>query len=282
MMNKIIVVLCEGAHDIAFINRILLINGFKNYNKALKSFLNPFGSKFIKALSNVKIEERKLGFQGPSFELPSAALEKNSTLIFIHNMGGDGAQNNRRSLVESYLNLIDSGNEPDDFSEYDFQYRFIYFFDADNIGVDERLREVSDEILLGGRMENGSIYTKEHIEYGAYIFHDADTRLGTLEDTITKIVIENDGQEVIADAAAFLEKNMLPEQRQKEIRYVGGVANYQGLIKYHSKKSILNMVCQLQFSGMNNAAFIRSSDFISADHVMECERCRLIYGLFEI
>lgn len=282
MMNKIIVVLCEGAHDIAFVNRVLLINGFENYDKELKSFLNPFGDKFINVLSNVKIEERKLGFQGPSFEIPSAALKKDNSLVFIHNMGGDGAHRKRQALVKSYLKLVDSEDDVDDFSEYEFQFRFIYFFDADTIGVDDRLNSISEEVGLDEIMENGSIYTKEHTEFGAYIFHDTETRLGTLEDTITRIVAENDGRVVITDAEAFLARNMLPEHRQKEIRYIDGIPEYRGAIKFSSQKSILNMVGQLQFSGMNNAAFIRSSDFISAEYVRDCEQCRLINRLFEV
>ncbi|HIH0450256.1 TPA: hypothetical protein ACYHN4_000378 [Vibrio cholerae] len=280
-MNKIIVALCEGAHDIAFINRVLIINGFNDYNKELKLFLEPFGKKFINVLSNIQIEERKLGYQGPSFELPSAALKKNNTLVFIHNMGGDGAKKNRKILLDSYLKLVDAGGEQDDFSEYNFQYRFIYFFDADDVGVDGRLQAISQEIGLNKNMTNGILYKNNGIEYGAYIFHDMVTKLGTLEDTITKIVCDNNGEAIIRDANNFLDQNQLPESRQKEIRYNNGLAEYRGTSKFSVKKSILNMVCQLQFSGMNNAAFIRSSDFISDNHVTNCEQCRLICSLFK-
>ena len=37
-MDNITIVFCEGQHDIAFISKILYINGYKEYKKKLKDF----------------------------------------------------------------------------------------------------------------------------------------------------------------------------------------------------------------------------------------------------
>jgi hypothetical protein len=42
MTNKYIIVFCEGEHDIAFLSRILFVDGFMNYDKKIKDFNEIF------------------------------------------------------------------------------------------------------------------------------------------------------------------------------------------------------------------------------------------------
>ena len=38
-MTKIIIAFCEGQHDIAFLSRILFVDGFIPYKKRIKDFI---------------------------------------------------------------------------------------------------------------------------------------------------------------------------------------------------------------------------------------------------
>lgn len=53
-MNKIIIVFCEGDHDIAFLSRVLYVHGFTPYNKKVKDFLHPLNKLYMNNLSKKK------------------------------------------------------------------------------------------------------------------------------------------------------------------------------------------------------------------------------------
>ncbi|OVU90535.1 hypothetical protein B6I94_07965 [Klebsiella pneumoniae] len=73
----------------------------------------------------------------------------------------------------------------DDFS-IEIAYRFLYFFDADELGIDARITDIKNEIGLeeATQLSNGSIIDFDGSEWGGYIFHDIQTQLGTLEDQL--------------------------------------------------------------------------------------------------
>ena len=50
MKNNVLFILAEGDHDIAFIYRILKVNGFKTHNKKIKEYI-----KIIHVLPNQQI-----------------------------------------------------------------------------------------------------------------------------------------------------------------------------------------------------------------------------------
>jgi len=98
-MNKIIIAFCEGQHDIAFLSKILFIDGFKPYKKKIKDFIKPLNEQFIKKLPNKEIGDKKLGFQS-DYMLPSVALYKDEKiLVFLHNLNGDGKKNERNKIL---------------------------------------------------------------------------------------------------------------------------------------------------------------------------------------
>ncbi len=112
-MAKIFVALCEGQHDIAFLSRILFIEGFTEYKNKLKNFIFPFNKQFISELSKKPIESRTIGYQSQHM-VPAVVLVKDNDYIFFHNLGGDGRVAERNNIIKMYNNLIGSGE--DDFT----------------------------------------------------------------------------------------------------------------------------------------------------------------------
>ena len=151
-MNKVIVVLCEGQHDIAFISRVLKANNFLPYNKKIKQFQYPLNSLFEQRLKAKTISDKKLGFQS-DYLIPSVALNNDTTLVLFHSMGGDARIKEREEVLEMYQDL--SGD--DDFSQLDFSLRFIICLDADDVGVSSRLDELAREIGLEDNFEQGKV-----------------------------------------------------------------------------------------------------------------------------
>ncbi|MFC3395082.1 hypothetical protein [Brenneria rubrifaciens] len=274
--NKVIVAFCEGQHDVAFLSRVLLVNGFLLQDLKIGQLPPPFDKRFAKELSQVRIPDKKLGFQPNGPKLPSVCFFKNGNLIFIHNLNGDGRNSERNQLITMYKEL--SGT--DDFS-LEILYRFLYFFDADNHGIDARITEIRTEIGLEDAvaLNNGNIVEFGGCEWGGYIFHDIQTQLGTLEDQLLGY-FHNKNQSLRQDIVTFLQANQLREESTKKFLSSSTGEHYNGRAQYYEKKSILGIYAQLQFSGVSNAVLINHTDFLRAADINGCHQCSMINSLF--
>lgn len=271
-MNNIIISFCEGQHDIAFLSKILFANDFKEYDKKLKSFLKPFDKQFITLLAETDISDRKLGFQSPSYKLPSVSLYKDDTLVLFHNISGDSQETARKEVLEMYKNL----KGEDDFSNYTFKYRFLYFFDADSNPIQNRIDALNIELSLANTLSQGTLVTDDE-EYGCYIFHK-DLNGGLLEDMLLDLMIPNNEQ-CFENSKKYIDDNMLTTARQTE--YKCSDDTYKSGNKFKEKKSIISIAGQLQFSGMNNSVIIAKSDFIKKSDILANQNCTDIAKLFQ-
>ncbi|HIG3681468.1 hypothetical protein ACUWCN_23085 [Klebsiella pneumoniae] len=274
--NRVIVAFCEGQHDVAFLSRILLVNGFLLQDLKIGQLPPPFDKRFEKELSQVRIPDKKLGFQPNGPKLPSVCFYHDGNLIFIHNLNGDGKSRERAELVTMYKEL--SGT--DDFS-IEIAYRFLYLFDADELGIDARITDIKNEIGLeeATQLSNGSIIDFDGSEWGGYIFHDIQTQLGTLEDQLLGY-FHNKSQQLQQDILSFLQTNLLIQERTKRFISSNAGESYIGRSQYYEKKSVLGMYAQLQFSGVSNAVLISNTDFLKAVDINGCQQCTLINRLF--
>ena len=268
-MSDIIITLCEGQDDIAFLSRILYIHGFKKYNKKLNEFLKPFNGLFIK-----KIEEKEInnfGFIPSNYLVPSVVLTKDETYIFLHNLGGDNLSRSAeiKTLIEMYEGLK---SEEDDFSSFDFEYTFLLFFDADDKPIEEKETEVSE--LLKKKLKHNEITDI----YGLYIFHKDGS--GTLEDILLDLM-EIGNENEFAEAQEFIEKNKFAdEERCKEFICSNTEERYKGGSKFYAKKSIIAVAGQLQFSAKSNSVIIEKSDYIRKSDLEKNQKCKEISEMF--
>jgi len=275
--EKVIIAICEGQHDVAFLSRVLLVNGFSLQNKKIGQLPKPFNKRFEVELTEVRVPDRKLGFQAPGPNLPSVSFVKDGRLVFVHNLNGDGRVKERQKLIKMYRDL--SGE--DDFS-IQIPYRFLYFFDADDIGIQKRLNEIHEEVGLDDSiaLSNGSVITFDGVEWGGYIFHDVQTDVGTLEDLLLSH-FDNKVASLKSSIETFLLSNQLEEERTKRFIFNEDGEAYTGKSKYYAKKSVLGVFGQLQFSGSSNAVMINQTDFLRAVDISGCQQCSIINGLFD-
>ncbi len=275
-MNKIIIAFCEGQHDIAFLSKILFVDGFTAYNKKIKNFIEPLNKQYETELSEKKIADKKLGFQSEHM-LPSVALQKDENiLVLLHNLNGDTEVSKRKQILDMYQNIQ---SEDDDFTkEFNLNFRFIYFFDADKKGIAARVDDINNELELSANLEHNNINKIDLYEWGCYVFHK-DKDSGDLEDILLDLMKPNN-EKIFTESLSFLTTNNLSEERQKEFICNDTEEKYKDRIKFKEKKSIISIAGQLQFSSMNNSVIIAKSDYIKKSDISSNTHCIDISKLF--
>ena len=274
--NKVVIVACEGQHDISFITRILHTAGFRTDTRKIKEFPMPFNSLFTGIASKMILDDRKLGYQSPNFLLPSVALVAEGKIIFLHNLNGDGRSPERAQLLASYGSLVGE----DDFSkDFNYEFRFLFFFDADEHGVQTRLTEMQNELNIEPALTNGLIVNYGKHELGCYVYHENETDTGVLEDILLEH-FSRKSEILMRNVSTFLSDNSLDAERTRELHIINGEEQRKGASKYSEKKSKVNLFGQLQFSGMNNSVIISKSDFLRKEDIEHCPQCLAIKNMF--
>ena len=193
----------------------------------------------------------------------------------LHNIGGDNQIKNRTTVLNMYSKLKGA----DDFTkDFIFKFRYLYFFDADEIGISKRIENLNSELKLELPIEDGKILDNLDSEWGCYIFH-RDQDSGDLEDILIEMIGEK-SQTLITESEKYLESNELPEKRQKEFVCIAGEEKYKTSKKYKKKKSLISVTGQLQFSGMSNAVFIANTDHFNLENLNNNPHCVKIANLF--
>jgi|SaaInlStandDraft_4_1057021.scaffolds.fasta_scaffold01244_7 hypothetical protein len=275
-MTKIIIVFCEGQHDIAFLSKVLFVDGFIPYKKKIKDFIKPLNKQYEIELSKKEIADKKLGFQS-EYMVPSVALHKDeNTLVLLHNLNGDGKATERNKILSMYQNIQ---SDDDDFTNFNLNFRFLYFFDADDKGIQTRVNEINSELNLSDNLEHNKINTIDLAEWGCYVFHK-DEDSGDLEDILLDLMKPNN-EDIFINSQSYLTTNNLSEDRQKEFICNDIEEKYDDRIKFKEKKSLISIAGQLQFSSMNNSVIIAKSDYIKKSDISTNSHCVDISKLFE-
>ncbi|MEA2027734.1 MAG: hypothetical protein U9N49_01995 [Campylobacterota bacterium] len=281
-MDRYIIVFCEGDHDIEFLKRILQVDGFKSYDKKAKDFIAPFDELYINALTkNIKIKDRKFKFQGHNEEVPYSAMTQHNTLIIFHNMGGDGnIEKSSQKIVQKYLQLNDEIiREAKGYDKLDF--RFLYFLDADNQGVVQRLKDIENLVEID-TLTHYTIAQIDDYEIGCGVFYNTQSvnHHGKLEDILLELMIPSN-ETIFHESSSFIEKNQLDDSRQRKYICTDTKEKPDGNIEFKKEKSIISVAGQLQFSGSTNAVIIAKSDYIKKEDILNSTHCQNIIKLFE-
>lgn len=281
-MDKFIIVLCEGDHDIAFLSRLLLTKGFYPYDKKVDQFFRPLKKMYIAALEKKEIKDIKFKFQRHDMRVPYAVFTKEDTLVIFHNLSGDGniLNGKAKNLVDSYLKLNDEIlREADEYER--LNYRFLYFLDADDQGVSTRLSEVGKILNMESNLDHYTLMNKDDYEVGCCIFHDSSciNENGKLENILLDLM-KNGNDNIFEESQSFLEGNLLDELRQR--KFVCNITEEKpdGSIQFKKEKSIISVAGQLQFSGSSNSVIIANSDYIRRNDIEENSTCQSIIKMF--
>lgn len=285
---KFIFAFCEGPHDVAFLYKILKSEGYVSHNRKLREYPSPINDFLISEATHSSLEEVNL--QSATRRLLPAEVMKKADperMIFLYALGGDSRKTERLRILR-FLQDSFAVSDPDAlFPGEEHTAATIYFFDADDAGVQARfdtinqeLAELSDESipLLSPQ---ASIVETDGLQLGGFVFSDNELETGKLEDTLIPLMrLEN---ETIFEAAqAFLDEHYSDDRCRKlqwkpnmETQLMQETRSNRRL-KYDRDKSLIGVVGQLQQSGKGNSPIIRDSDFINLQKLQNHEGCQAI------
>ncbi|MCK0125753.1 hypothetical protein MWU76_15285 [Gelidibacter sp. F2691] len=265
MGNNIVIVACEGPHDVAFLSKILKADNYKSYeNLSLNEYPIPMNSLLLREVEKTNFKELNLHTVRHSL-LPGTVLKKESNILFLYALGGDSKVSLRKNILIELLAFLPKEGKIDILNGN--TVNLIYFFDADDKGVDLRMQEISkeiNEVIKIGDLTNGSIVEHRDLKLGSYIFSNGNNK-GKLEDILFPLMKLNN-EEIFEDAQNYY-NNYLDEAR--------GHRKNRDL-----KKSVIGITGQLQNSGATNTVTIRHSDYISDDKIVEDANCQAILSFF--
>lgn len=260
MATQIIALLCEGAHDVEFLSRILRSNGFSgNDGLKIKDYPSPIDQLLKNEATKTNVDDLNL-ITVRQVLLPGATLKKGGAFFLIYALGGDGKKNIRNQLLTDFSNLIPKEGEISSLPE-DTSLGIVYFLDADDKGIVTRISELNSEIneIIGIEpfTSHKEIHIQSGLKLGAYIFTGDDNDKGKLEDVLMPLMKLNN--EAIFDSAdSYLETNFNNTRKAQ---------------KYDKDKSIIGVVGQLQISGASNTVCIKKSDYLCDEKIKSDNKC---------
>lgn len=194
---KAVLVFCEGNHDITFAARSLgQVASAQWVNKPIGELPSPLGpvpdpskprDPKIKSLIGSRYAGRvldELSLQAAAHAPPPAfesVVQVNSTLYVLIRCHGNGAAKAAINLVSEFSALLNPA-----FGTDIKQVATAFLFDAD---TSLKARESAFAIeyagmLAGMAAPTHGTWVKGNLPVGLYVFHDASTQQGTLEDML--------------------------------------------------------------------------------------------------
>lgn len=264
MKTEIIIILCEGPHDVAFLYRILSANGIKSNGKLMiKEFPKPINDLLKTEVTKTNVDDINI-HEVRDVLLPYKTMNRDNNFFLLYSMGGDSQIISRQKLLAEISSFIPKENEISSLPE-NTNLSIIYFLDSDKNGISNRIEKLNDEIYevlsIKPFVNHKEIFKFNRLKLGAFIITGADNENGKLEDILLPIMtLEN---EVIFDnAKSFIDINFDIDRLVK---------------KFDNAKSLIGIVGQLQISGASNSVCIDKSDYISEDKIKVNTKCIEIF-----
>lgn len=281
MAQNIIILLTEGDHDAAFLYRILKANGFAKYSNVIKNFPPPLNELLLEDILNVSIPEVNLQSARTRF-LPSNVVTEGINTILIYALQGESRTDNRVKLIDAF-NSFNTKNTRQIQVLKDTTISMLYFLDADNLGINARIKQINDELTVAFPgvefdkiTDNASLKMVDDILIGAYIFTESGKETGKLEDILIPMM-EDGNEDIFKEAKVFLSihestnlyKGKVELNEDKSIKKVFGD-------RYHPKKSLIGTIGQLHKSGKSNTVCISDSYYLTDAKIIADAACKSI------
>lgn len=291
-MKHLVIVFCEGPHDVAFLTRILKCACYKTYNEQIKNYPHPLSGIFSGALSNMKFAELKLD-QVSSKLLPRKILKKGEQIVLLFALGGNRQFDRATQLLETFNDISGLIQNADNSSEIgrigeipDLKLSYIFFNDADQ-DINTELGKLNS--FLKNFLDDANFNLKHNhkvnykgYEYGAYFF-SSDGHTGTLEDLLLDIMKDKNETIFSKSTDFYTEHGYSPGTKKLKISFSGGapIETRSGdPFNVYPKKSIITIAGQLQNSGKSQVTIIEDTDYITLEKIMGYPKTKEIIDFF--
>jgi hypothetical protein len=288
MTKNIVFILTEGDHDAAFIYRILKANGMtSNHKIAIKNYPFPLNELIKSGISSVPVEELNMEVARSKF-LPSYIMQNEDNIISIYRVGSDSKEDVRVGFIKT-INALNIPDMDAIQAVKDIQISILFFFDADDKGIESRIKQIKKELKLSfpeteaeniDSLVNKKVLLVEDINVGGFIFTESGKDIGLLEDIL--IPLMKQGNDDIFDAAeTFLDIHEVTNLFKGKVKYDGATKKKVYEEKYAHKKSLVGTVGQLQVSGASNVVCIRKAAYLTDDKIKADATCKDIYSFIQ-
>lgn len=284
-ITKVVILLCEGKTDVAFLSRLLITSdNYKNYKKTVESMPFPFGlntkSKtdgyFSKKLKEYEYDSAQL-HEKP---LLPTILDRNRgnsyTLILLYSMGGMGKISNYKEIIRDFSTLT-KGIQLNSNSIH-ASLGFIY--DYDNSSLLDRVEYIKNQFQdqineLQNLSDTIHITDSKFFKKIGYYILPKSLSKGNLEDIIIPI-IESRHNLLVEKAKAFL-----IERGFKRMKISDNTQEDENKTKSDLNKSIIGVLGQIEHSGFGNAEIIQRSSLLNHDEMKKSNECKGILAFIK-
>ncbi len=255
---NVIITICEGPHDTAFLYKILRHLTFKPYSEKIGNMSDLFKKYFISQVKEHHLEDVNL--QNIKPPLPTI-LKKEETYFLLYPVGGDAKIKAASRIIEDFKKR----KEQEEFFDESANYSLLFFYDADEHGIEKRVEMIkkSFSLLLDGLevLEHKKIIATPLGGTGCFIF-TKDTKTGRLEDILLPIM--NMGNEdIFDDAQQYIDKHKKQASSKKATHF-------------NNDKALIGIAGQLQRSGCANTVIIQHADYLSKEKIKNHAGCQEI------
>lgn len=265
---RAIVVLCEGRTDVAYFRRLLNMEDYKDYKEVVGNMVKPLDSFFNSYLKSYNYEtERVL-----SRPLLPVILRRNdgqkNDFALLYSMDGMNKVSNYRYVIDKYKKLINSSQSDfgggEDLPEMKISFAFVFDMDQSTLADRIELAKVNfsgniDELKYL-TIDKAITNTNKISAVGVHVIKSPNEEVGSLEDILLSIIGDNNN---ITAAKEFLDER-------------GFIRDSDDKTNSDYKKSLISIVGQLEFSGVDNSTIISKSSLFAKDLKSETEGRRFL------
>lgn len=213
--DKAVLVICEGSHDVIFVQRVLGQEGFKYFDGPVEHLPTPLGLRPDGPISRSYILDRcakdRSGSSVRSLNSPAKPTfesvlyqEQSDTLYVLLRRGHDGFSPMERAVVDELRTY--SGKRGVQIQSW----AVAILMDADEVGVDGRAKQLVQELKdwSGGPevLNDGAWTSTLEGPIGLFVFSRPADGKGTLDDHLADI-LRQDGSLPLAAAELFIDGN---------------------------------------------------------------------------
>ena len=265
---KALLVFCEGSHDVAFVQKVLILClEFQKMKWKFSEYPSPLNALFKQTVQDHAAGDLSLDM-AHKFFLPDSVLQKSDHLILLFNSGGSSQTVIVKSLLKQFVYFLESPNEgapnsqifSDATQSVVKEAKYLFIYDADHNGTTalfEKIKkdfEVIDEETKWSfnelKVSKDNLFGAIADDKAAYIWAE-NTDFGTLEDILLPMV-ENDQKEIVEKASNFIDDPLFKWETnstdtQREIAQIS-----------KRKKAIITSVGQRNNSGFSLSVIIKN------------------------
>jgi len=273
-MTNNIFIITEGDHDAAFIYRILRANDIEKYHAIIKDYPKPLNELFKNILTALPIDDLKIDMRRSKFSL-NYILKYNDNTISINTTIGDSHIDTRKDFVNIVKQFTTTNPDEIEVIE-DASFAILFFFDADDHGIDKRVSQIRKEVSMLFKqdtieeIENEKIVIIDKIKIGIFVFTKQGTYKGLLEDILLPLMKEGN-EEIFDKAGEYL-------KMYEKIDVNTGKRKYDD---YNYKKALVGTTGQLQKSGTSNTVIIRHTDYLTDEKIKADNICNKIFSFIK-